>query len=350
MKLVLILVVFLLIYLLAFLVNPLSENWAAYKTHSIWDLLEEFITGFLLVGAVIQSSIWISRMLDKKLSWTTLPFIRFLIQLVLVIIVVVSCLYLQDLYFVWKYGHQNFSIETGLDLWQYFVVSVIVSIFVSAVHTAYSFLEYWKLSMSETAELKIKTLELKEIAMQAELQSLKLQLDPHFMFNNFSTLSELINQDKQVASLFLDSLSQVYRYMILNLKKDTILLGEEIEFVKSYVYLMLIRHGENVQINISIPVAFSDRSVPPISLQLLIENAIKHNQATKNNPLIIEVYVDREKELLIVQNTLQRIPNPLYTTGLGLENIRNRYSILSGKTPVIRETEDHFIVELPLLD
>ena len=348
-KLISIFVVIIMVYLFSYLINPFGDFITRYRQMSVYEMLEEAVFVFLESWAIIEASVFIAKFLDKKLPWNNAPMRRVLVQLVLVIIVVILMLYLQYLYYRSKYGEPE-NTEQAIGIWQFFMVGVIVSIFVSTFHTGYALLEYWKKSMSETAELKIKTLELKEVAMQSELQSLKLQLDPHFMFNNFSTLSALINEDKELASQFLDNLSQVNRYMIINLKKNLVTLQEEINFVKSYNYLIHIRHGNNVEIKLEIPNEFMSRHIPPISLQLLVENAIKHNRATEAMPLFIHINMDKETEFLWVKNNLQRIANPLPTTGLGLNNIVNRYGILSDRVPVIKETSNSFEVGLPLLN
>lgn len=316
---------------------------------SLFEILEDAVFSLLQCWAIIESSVFISKFLDKKLTWTKAPKQRVFVQLILVIFIVTLVIYVQHLYYKKEYGEPK-NPEQTTSIWQFFLVGVIVSIFVSAFHTGYSLLEYWKISMSETAELKIKSLELKEVAMQSELQSLKLQLDPHFMFNNFSTLAGLINEDTKLANGFLDNLSKVYRYMIINLKKNLVTLQEEIHFVQSYIYLIHIRHGDNVIIEMEIPGEFTHRYIPPISLQLLIENAIKHNTATKDMPLLISISIDSNTDFLWVKNNLQRIENSLQNTGLGLNNIINRYKILSDKAPIITETKIGFQVGLPLLN
>ena len=347
-KLTAVLLVFALVYLLSYLINPFGDFLIRYD-QMIWtELIEELVFSLFQSWVIVEASVYISKILDKNLTWNQAPLCRALVQLILVVFVVSLVLYLQHMYYESQYG-APVNTEQTIGVWQFFMVGVIVSIFVSAFHTGYSLIEYWKKSMVETAELKIKTLELKEVAMQSELQSLKLQLDPHFMFNNFSTLSALINEDKALANSFLDNLSQVYRYMIINLKKNLVSLQEEINFVKSYNYLINIRHSENVRIVMDIPHEFSNRYLPPISLQLLVENAIKHNRATKAFPLHISISIDRESDFLWVKNNLQPIANPLHKTGLGLKNIINRYSILSDKAPLIKETPESFQVGLPLL-
>ncbi|MBO9638346.1 sensor histidine kinase [Siphonobacter aquaeclarae] len=347
-RLVLVLVVFVLIYFLAFLMNPFSPSWKEYANHSAADLAIEIALSLLLGWAIIEVSTGIAHWLERRLPWTSSPLRRFLLQTTLTVVSVVFLLVFQDLVFRIIYGECCFSQQESLELWQFFVVSVLVSILVSTVHTGYFLLQRWKTSMSEAADLRVKTLELKEIAMQAELQSLKLQLDPHFMFNNFSTLSELINDDPAVATRFLDNLSRVYRYMIQNVKRDLVQLGDELAFVKAYLYLIRIRHGENVQVTIGVGDEARKRAIPPITLQLLIENAIKHNVATASQPLRITVTAD--DDWLYVINNLQPIPNPMPSTGTGLANITDRYRILSGRLPEVSQGLTEFTVVLPLLD
>jgi LytS/YehU family sensor histidine kinase len=237
-----------------------------------------------------------------------------------------------------------------LDRWRYFIVSIAITIMLNSAVTARYFLRRWRDSMLEAAQLKLHAAELKEIAMRAELQSLKLQLDPHFMFNNFSTLSELISEDRALAQAFIEHLSKVYRYMILNIHYNTISLQKELKFIQSYIYLITIRHGKNVVIDIHVPDAALEKQLPPITLQLLIENAIKHNIASESQPLYVSITVDNRQRLVVVNN-LQRITGgSIHSSQLGLKNIRERYRLVSGQLPEIHVSDDTFRVLLPLLD
>lgn len=340
--------VLLLIYVLIYLINPYSPSWKDYKNAHYISLIIETVSGLALSWIIIEISTGIAYWLEYRFPWTSSPLLRFFLQTILIIISLVILLFLQDRAFTWMFGEMNSTQQENLDVWQFFIVSIIVSILVSAVHTGSFLLSRWKTSMSEAAELRVKTMELKEVAMHAELQSLKLQLDPHFMFNNFSTLSELINEDSVTAAEFLDNLSRVYRYMIQNIKKDLVQLKDEVTFVKAYFYLMQIRHGDHIQMELELNETALQLAIPPITLQLLIENAIKHNMATAGSPLRIRITFSAER--IIVTNNLQLIPHPLPAMGMGLENITNRYRILSGNLPEVQETAESFTVRLPLLD
>ncbi len=341
--------VMLIIYAVNFLFNPYSSYWPDLLSSGVSGVLFDIFSTFLFCWIIIEVSIRIAHMLDGYLPWTNQSLIRFLVQTTLIIGSTLIVIFLQEIIIDWLFGVAHLTQQELLETWQFFFVIIIVSLFVSLVHTGSFLLNKWKASISEANSLQMKAMELKEIAMQSELQSLKLQLDPHFMFNNFSTLSELINEDKETAIRFLDNLSRVYRYMIQNLKKDIVSLNDEIAFVKAYCYLIHIRYSDNVQVLFDLNESSLELYVPPISLQLLVENAIKHNIATKEQPLIITISVNNNCEIR-VSNNLQRMPNAFPTTGLGLKNIIDRYRILSkASLPVIQETSDAFCVTLPLL-
>jgi two-component system LytT family sensor kinase len=349
LRLMLIPVVMLLIYLLSYLMDPYNAFWICSVKGGYKEILIELFLDLALSWAIIETSMGIAHRLEKRFPWEGSSLIRFLLQTTLIIISVGVLLYLQDLMFTVIYGNINFTVQERLSIWQFFMVTILVSVMVSAVHTGYFLLERWKISMSEASDLRLKTLEFKEIAMQAELQSLKLQLDPHFMFNNFSTLAELINENTQTATLFLENLSRVYRYMIQNLKKDLVQLKDEMAFVSAFIYLIGIRHGDNVRVHIDLDNTVLTQFVPPITVQLLIENAIKHNRATAQSPLVIHIYSVDQKSITVTNN-IQLITNALPSTSLGLQNIQDRYRLLASRLPEIIKTSDQFCVVIPLIE
>lgn len=341
--------VLLTVYAINYILNPFASINVSLFEGSVFEITLDLVITFIFCWLIIEASVRIAQWLDRSLAWTRTPILRFLIQTLLILVSTLILIYIQNLVYKLAFGDMLLTEQEFIETWQFLVVTLIVSMFVSAIHTSYFLLDRWKNSISEAKDLQIMAMKLKDIAVQSELQSLKMQLDPHFMFNNFSTLSELINDDKETATLFLESLSRVYRYMIQNLKKDIISLREEVAFVKAYSYLIHIRHADNVQIIFDIDEETMDLYIPPISLQLLIENAIKHNIATKENPLIIKI-TSKGNQQIKVCNNLQRITSSFSTTGLGLKNITERYSILTERQlPVIEETIAKYCVTLPLL-
>lgn len=344
--------IFLLYYLLSYLVNPYSKYWSLTTTRSWDDLLAEGVVMMLICWLITELSLISARLMDKWIPWERWPVRRFITQVCYQIILVFILLKVVMIILTFIFGPPPERGDSGpekLDEWQFVFVCVMLSILISAVHTGNYFLQRWKTSMLEAAALKLNAAELQQIAMQVELQSLKLQLDPHFMFNNFSTLSALIQEDKNTALAFLENLSRVYRYMIINLNNDIITLREELKFIQAYTYLIQIRHGENVDIQTDIPEEIITRGIPPITLQLLIENAIKHNVASAAQPLHIHIYLNGEGKLT-VSNNVQRIASNMPSTKLGLQNIRNRYRLLSDLSTEIKEENGSFLVMLPLLD
>lgn len=199
----------------------------------------------------------------------------------------------------------------------------------------------------ELEKKKSELFELQKENLCSQLEALKNQIDPHFLFNNFSTLALIIEENPETAVSFVQELSSVYRY-VLQMKADTpVALKEELDFIQSYRFLMAKRFGENLILSIQIPETFYPYLVMPLSLQLLVENAIKHNIISMKKPLTIEVCI-KEGRLAVINN-LQKKSLPERTTHIGLENIKNRYRLVSEQQVVITQTESKFMVQIPLL-
>lgn len=329
--------------------NPYSEYWSDWRNLNIKEIIAFLIVSFIDCWIILESSFLIARVLDKRFPWTVLPLFRFAIQSMLMVIIMLILFFLQGLFFSLIWEKWVLTQQEIMEGWQVSVLCIFFSLLVSAVHTIYYMLQQWRRSIEEAANLQVRTMELKEVAMQAELQALKAQLNPHFMFNNFSTLSELIDRDKTTASIFLNNLSRVYRYMIQNQRRDLISLSEEIDFVKAYFHLMHIRHEDNVNLQIDLNEDVLRMYVPPISIQLLIENAIKHNIASKAQPLTIRITFNDNN--LVVCNNLQPITTIFSSTGIGLQNIKDRYKALSSKENLsIHRSEQEYCVWLPLFN
>lgn len=167
------------------------------------------------------------------------------------------------------------------------------------------------------------------------------------MFNNFSILSELIMEDGALANRFLSKLSKVYRYVVCNLKRDVVSIREELGFLDSYVYLIKIRYDAAVRIEVGEALQSAEGNIPPACLQLLVENAIKHNRISEEKPLSIRLSL--EGGYIGVENDIRPVLSELHSTGTGLQNIIDRYSILSDKKPVIEKNGNVYRVRLPVL-
>lgn len=178
------------------------------------------------------------------------------------------------------------------------------------------------------------------------MQALETHLAPHFVFNNFSTLAGMIEEDPEQASDYLMKLSKVYRFILSHIDHNTVTLQEELAFLRSGLELMSSRYGEVVQVRIADNVKGLEGSLPPAALQMLVENAVKHNEHTEAHPLIIEVTGDEHH--LCVTNNRQPIA-PIESAKMGQHNLIERYRLLTHRKVVINETEDSYSVTIPLI-
>lgn len=184
--------------------------------------------------------------------------------------------------------------------------------------------------------------------LQQEFDRLKQQLNPHFLFNNLNVLSSLISENATKASYYLDELSKVYRYLLKRNKEDFATLTEELAFIRSYAALLNIRFGSAVQITIRADEEVAVRMLPVLSLQLLVENAIKHNIADKSTPLKIGIRVI-DYSFIEVRNNLQQKQTSVSSNNIGLANIQSKYRMLNIKNMQVNQTSSHFEVKLPLI-
>ncbi|GAB3711926.1 hypothetical protein GCM10027592_49990 [Spirosoma flavus] len=196
------------------------------------------------------------------------------------------------------------------------------------------------------AELAMQRLEKEKTEVQ--IRALQAQVNPHFLFNSLNSLSALIDDDRQQASLFLDELSSVYRYLLRANDQVLTTLGTELAFIQSYCHLLKTRHGEALRILLHVSPEMLNRQLPPLSLQLLVENAVKHNVALPNQPLTIAIGTNCNNQLL-VRNNVQRKVVRVNSPGVGLANIWSKYEMLNQLSPSISEENGQFVVTLPLI-
>jgi two-component system, LytTR family, sensor kinase len=188
---------------------------------------------------------------------------------------------------------------------------------------------------------------LKRESLLAQLNALKTQVNPHFLFNNLNTLCSIIPDQPKQAVEFVQELSKVYRHLLEVKDETSIFVKEELDVLKAYAFLLETRFGNNLVIDINVSQAYLQYKIVPLSLQLLMENAIKHNIVSKEKPLKIDVYVKDEQ--LVVSNNLQKKNQQHDSTGIGLNNIRNRYTLLTNQPIEVIESADSFTVAIPLL-
>ncbi len=183
--------------------------------------------------------------------------------------------------------------------------------------------------------------------IKAHFNALKNQVSPHFLFNNFSVLSSLVETNPELSVVFINRLSKAYRYILEQSEYDHIKLSKEIEFLETYMFLLKIRFEDKLQLHVSIPKPDLDRySIVPLTLQLLVENAVKHNCMSSRQPLTITIRI--EADYLTVSNPLQVRELPEPSTRLGLNNIINRYRLLINRSVEVCQNESQFTVKIPL--
>jgi LytS/YehU family sensor histidine kinase len=222
------------------------------------------------------------------------------------------------------------------------IVGVIFSLLITAVFAAEYFFYRWN-------DAKLKSLEMEQLTTQAQLDALKLQLDPHFLFNNLSIVTALIEDQPSTAVSYVAKLSSIYRYMLTNRMRNVIPLTEELEFIKAYLFLYQIRYGNGINVRIDEVGVAELSGLPPLTLQLLIENAIKHNVFSTESPLNIHIYFPDGKSLVVENNKMSKLIQEL-GTNMGLKNIKERYRLMSAPAPVITDGDLFFRVEIPLIN
>ncbi|WP_299215534.1 histidine kinase [uncultured Aquimarina sp.] len=218
---------------------------------------------------------------------------------------------------------------------------ILISTMTMAIYEAIYFYIRLKKSIREEEQTK-------QMIVQAQLDTLRNQAQPHFLFNTLNTLRDIIDQNsKEDAKEFVDKLSDVYRFILESGNANLISLRDELKFAKSYIHIQSERFGNNLKVNWDIPKASLDVMIVPMSLQLLLENAIKHNVISRSKPLVISVEI--KDNSLIVTNKIQPKSTQIPSTKVGLKNIEKRYALISSKPIEIKNDSTQFIVSLPLL-
>ena len=217
---------------------------------------------------------------------------------------------------------------------------IVLSMLIILAKTFMIYIEYARRSEQEKALIQ------KELA-QSKFESLKDQIKPHFLFNSFSVLSSIIEEDPKLAVEFVSRLSKIYRYVLDN-TSQLVSLETELNYLEHYIFLLKTRHPDSLVVEKKLDLETVPFQIPILSLQMLVENALKHNYFSKAQPLTIELY-NEGHEFLVVRNNLEKRDLKEKPTKLGLQNIMNRYQMLLDKFIIVKEDETHFTVKLPLI-
>lgn len=330
-----ILVFFIMVYLHQGSIIFNADGSSIFNTITLFELSASFVFFFL----VFISHRAISSLMAQR-ALTNLPSIpRGTIEAVLVVISSVVLLLLTLLipfYLVFP------EVEVGEGRIRFnFIFMAILTLFF------YYFVERERSKKQLQAEM-LRSARLQKENFEAQLQNLKNQVNPHFLFNSLNVLGSIIQKDQDQAVEFVRKLSEVYRSFLSNSGKELIALEEEFEIVDAYNYLLKTRFGDAIEFIIDIAPKKLSLLLPPGSLQTLVENVIKHNGSTRKDPLVIRIYTQGGE--LVVSNQLRPRKDDTGSTRTGLQNIANRYKYLSDRIPQFSKTETEFIAKLPLLN
>ncbi len=210
----------------------------------------------------------------------------------------------------------------------------------------FAFIQQAFTAQQEKDALKVQNLSLQSASLRAQLEMLKQQINPHFMFNSLNTLIDLIEEDGAQAVDFVRHFSNLYRFVLQSSKRDLVRVADELAFLEDYWQLLKMRFNEGIQLHVTLPEHIQQQMLPPLSLQLLIENAVKHNEVKKGRPLVITIA--HEGNTIVVTNPILPKVFNAPSEGLGLTNLQYRYQYLLNQEIVFGVENDHFKVVLPL--
>ncbi|MBN2613505.1 MAG: sensor histidine kinase [Bacteroidales bacterium] len=306
--------------------------------NSLERLIKGWSYGFVLGLCFWQGNEFISGAAGRRLNWrknaqkaNTITILLIFIYGLIISIIIPFVYY--------KYVFQVPSNRLiGHILGSGFVGLTINFIIVGAYYSQY-LAKYWMKSIQSEEKLKQESL-------MARYEALKNQVNPHFLFNSLNTLTGIVEKDQQMAIKYIKKLADIYRYVLEQKEKETVKISEELEFINDFIYLQKMRHGEGLIFKPEIET--TEGLVAPLSLQILVENAIKHNVVSNEQPLLIELKEDNE--FYILKNNLQKRKSVQPNAGTGLENLIRRYEYLTEKKPEIIQAGDEFIVKLPKIE
>ena len=229
--------------------------------------------------------------------------------------------------------------------WQVFKVDMFRALGLASVFSVFNQF-YWV--YKDKRHLELSLLELKKEITTSKYNSLKSQISPHFLFNSLNTLTSLMYEDRDLASDFVTRLATCYRYILDNREEDLVGLDKELQFLDAFIFMMKVRHDGAIFINTDIDIKANTVLIPTLSLQMLVENALKHNYYSKEQPITIDIYI-RDHRLQVKNNKRKRIDSES-STKLGLANIKKRYAFYTNKDVIIDDDNTLFKVSLPLLN
>jgi len=323
--------------LITLAVNQILYNGRLWHDHRIWLFSVPLI---FIIGAGswythICYDAWTERKFPELNQSRQRIFLKSMVLFLIMTPSILLIFFVYDRFHIFGYHLQREHLLKG------FITGFSVNLVFETLYEADYIFSKYKESKTERETIR-------QLSIAEEYDNLKSQVNPHFLFNCFNTLSSLITIDKKKAETFLDELSKVYRYLLRNNEEGVSTVDSEIKFIQSYFKLLKTRHGEAVQLNIQTDKQFDAYLLPSLSLQLLVENVVKHNALSKTNPLVIDIFTTAGKKLVVSNNRQCRsVKAP--SNKVGLQNIRAKYDLLQQPGFQVIEDEKNFTVVLPLI-
>jgi len=317
---------------------PLVTGMVNGQNFSNWQIKLSFLYTIFIAFIIWEGNRYLLFSMRSYFDWYKKP-----VRKIMVLLFGIS-FYTLPVSILLLAGWYRIFINSGTNWQTIFAASLIIMICVIFITHVYETVFLVKESESEM----LRAEQLERARAEAELEALKNQIDPHFIFNSLNTLSYLIEEKPARAKQFNDSMADVYRYILQNKVRSLVLLQEEISFLEDYFSLLKIRFESAVQLNLAIDNAlFNQYLVPPISLQVLMENAIKHNEFSDVRPLVMEISF--AGDTLVFYNEIRRKTLRKPSSKIGLKNLDERYKLITGRAITVEETEKTFKIVLPVL-
>ena len=322
---------------ISFMIHELVPIPAEGKVEN--GLLYSILLTIGITFFVWEGSLQIDRRMNKVFPWDKKPIKRAVSQSIINIAYSITVILMGTIsfnYFVCHFPDATKSKMNSAGI----VIGALITLIILSIEVGTQFFSKWKMSLAEVEKYKKESVE-------AQLENLKSQVNPHFLFNNLSVLSSLVYKDQDKAIDFINQFSKVYRYILDYKNKELVELETELKFIESYCYLLTIRFSEGIKFNFNIESDKLCLLIPPMALQLLIENTIKHNETSLEMPLHVDIYT--KNDYLIVSNNLQARKLNEESSRTGLKNIMSRYSHYTEMEVHVNSFEKTFEVQLPLL-
>jgi len=307
--------------------------------YSYMEFVKVVVWGFVICITQWSGPVIINHIINRRIKWIEQPILRSIVGIVTMAAYSMIAFILVQFAMIYLF-YRVVPSDAWLSVSRSIIYTVLISIFISLIFTAVGFFKAWRQELINSSELKVEM-------MAYKYESLRNQINPHFLFNSFNVLSDLVYADQSMAVKFINQLSDLFRYVLDSRDKELVPLHDELAFMHSYIYLLKTRFEDKLDLKIDLETAPNELIVP-MTLQLLVENAVKHNEVSEAYPL--QISIRRNDGFLEVENSLRvkRVGDDSKNTGL--KNISQQFSYFTDRQIEINETNGKFLVRVPILN